>query len=45
MVIKCLRRRLEWCQHNNQQFSFNDEIYSVYLRALSDEKWYTTQIG
>ena len=37
MVIKCLRRRLAWCQRNNQQFSFTDEIYSIYPRALSDQ--------
>lgn len=36
-VIKCLRRRLAWCQRNNYDFSLNDEMYSIYPRALSDE--------
>ena len=37
VVIKCLRRQLAWCQRNNQQFSFTDEIHSIYPRVLSDQ--------
>ena len=30
-VIKCLRRRLAWCERNGQPFSFDDELYQYFL--------------
>lgn len=36
-VIKCLRRRLAWCNHGNLQCDVSEEQYSVFPRALADE--------
>ena len=36
-VIKCLRRRLQWCNNNNISFDSEEEQYSILPRALTDE--------
>ena len=36
-VIKCLRRRLQWCNANKVSFNTGKEQYSVLPRALADE--------
>jgi len=36
-VIKCLRRRLAWCNHNNTDFNVSNEQYSLLPRAIADE--------
>ena len=37
VVIRSLPTRLAWCKRNNQAFSFDDDVYSVFPRALCDE--------
>lgn len=34
---RSLRTRLAWCKRNNQAFSLDDDVYSVFPRALCDE--------
>ena len=36
-VIKCLRRKLAWSNHENLQFNVSEEQYSVLPRAIADE--------
>ena len=36
-VIKCLRRRLAWCNHTKSTYDSSEEQYSVLPRALADE--------
>jgi hypothetical protein len=36
-VIKCLQRRLAWCNKTGNSFSPEKEQYSLYPRALADE--------
>ena len=36
-MIKCLQRRLAWCNHRGMKFDPGNEQYSVFPRALSDE--------
>ena len=36
-VIKCLKRRLAWCNHTGQAFQSEHEQYSFFPRALVDE--------
>lgn len=36
-MIKCLQRRLAWCNHSGQKFNPGNEQYSTFPRALSDE--------
>ena len=39
-VIKCLRRRLQWCNENCMSFDSGEEQYSILPRALADEDGY-----
>ena len=39
-VIKCLRRRLQWCNENRVSFNSGEEQYSILPRALADEDGY-----
>ena len=39
-VIKCLRRRLQWCNENCVPFDSGEEQYSMLPRALADENGY-----
>ena len=39
-VIKCLRRRLQWCNKHQLSFDSSEEQYSVLPRALADENGY-----
>jgi len=39
-VVKCLRRRLQWCNQNKLSFDSSEEQYSVLPRALADEDGY-----
>ena len=36
-VIKCLRRRLAWCNHTKLPYNSQEKKYSVLPRALADE--------
>ena len=36
-VIKCLQRRLAWCNRTGRSFDAEQEQYSLYPRALADE--------
>lgn len=36
-VIKCLQRRLAWCNHTGNSFNSEEEQYSIYPRALASE--------
>ena len=35
--MKCLRRRLAWCNHTKSTYDSSEEQYSVLPRALADE--------
>ena len=39
-VIKCLRRRLQWCNQNQLPYDSSEEQYSVLPRALANEDGY-----
>ena len=36
-VIKCLRRRLAWCNQSNVKYDASEEQYSILPRAIADE--------
>ena len=36
-VIKCLRRRLAWCNQSNVTYDSSEEQYSILPRAIADE--------
>ena len=36
-VIKCLRRRLAWCNQSNVKYDTSEEQYSILPRAIADE--------
>ena len=39
-VMKCLRRRLQWCNQYKLSFDSSEEQYSILPRALADENGY-----